>query len=178
MENLESINVYELFSEEKKQNYYAIHTLIQLFNSNKEFLKQYHIKNLNETLDNINSIRKHFSEFSIHPYLMLKNLNGNEKNVLDKLSYKILPNFTWNDNPKSAINKIYPSKDKKFMENLLYTIKSDGDFSSKEFKDPSKAEKLFCFYASKKYIPLFVKSLRSISKAYNQSCNTRDSLDD
>ncbi len=178
MNKLKSLKIYELFAGEKNQDYYAIHTLIQLFNSDKEYLKSYHIKNLDKTLDKINNIRNHFSEFSISPYLILKNLNGNEKNILDKLVYEIFPNFTWDDNPTNEINKINPPKNEKFIKNLLYAIKSDGNNYSKEFRDPSKAEELFCFYADKNHIPLLVKDLKSISRAYNQSCNAHDSLDD
>ncbi len=180
MNKLKSLKIYELFAGEKNQDYYAIHTLIQLFNSDKKYLECYHVKNLDKTLDKMNSIRNHFSEFSINPYLILKNLNGNEKNILDELTYKIIPNF-WEKKElkKRIIQKVdNPSQNEKFIKNLLYAIKSDGNNYSKEFRDPSKAEELFCFYADKNHIPLLVKDLKSISRAYNRSCNAYDSLDD
>mgnify|MGYP001568263307 FL=1 len=179
MENLESISVYELFPKDKDQSYHAIHTLRNLFDTDKEYLKYFHIKNLDKTFNMMNSIRNHFSEFSIHPYLILKNLNGNEKEILDKLTCKIIPNLWKKKKLGKIIKKIdNPPKNKRFIENLLYTIKSDGNGCSKEFKDSSKAEKLFYFYANKNHIPLLVENLRSISRSYNQSCNSRDSLDD
>lgn len=179
MENLEKLSVYELFPGKYDQNYHAIHTLSQL-NYGKENLRSYNIKNLNKTFDKINSIRKHLSEYSIHPYLMLKDLNGNEKKILKILSNEILPNFIWNDELKNKIKKIEnPSKDNKFMKNLLYAVKSSGDkHSSNEFRDSLKAEKLLCFYSGKDHIPWIIKELKSASEFCNQYHDSTDSLED
>ncbi|MDP2672707.1 MAG: hypothetical protein Q8O84_02760 [Nanoarchaeota archaeon] len=176
MDKLKSLKIYELYPEVNDQNYYAIHTLIQLY-SDKDYLKHYPIRRLDETFNKIKSIKEFLSEFSICPYLMLNNLDDNqkEKRVLDKIIYGIIPNFKFDNEPKEIIRKINPFKNKKFIENLLHTIKYN---SSGEFKDSSKAEKLFYLYADKNHIPWLVKDLKSISIAYNDSRDARDSLDD
>ncbi|MEK6844647.1 MAG: hypothetical protein AABX44_00135, partial [Nanoarchaeota archaeon] len=177
MENLKSLKIYELFPGEKEQDYYAIHTLTQLFNPDKYYLKNCNIKKLDETFDKIKSIKEFLSEFSIRPYLMLNNLDDDkkEKEVLDKIVYGIIPNFRFYNEPKEIIKKINPYENKGFIKKLLFTITEEDN---QRFDDSLKAEKLFYLYNRKEHIPLIMESLKLHSKLYNRYSQSRESLDD
>jgi len=176
MENLKSLKIYELYPRVNDQDYYAIHTLRQLY-SDKDFLKNYPLKKLDETFNKIKSIKKFLSEFSICPYLMLNNLNDNkkEKKVLDRIVYEILPNFQFDNQPKNITKKINPYENKNFIKRMLFTITKEKN-SKQDQEDSLKAEKLFYLYGRTEHLPLIIKELKSYSILYNLFRQSEDSL--
>ena len=170
MENLESLKIYELYPRVNDQNYYAIHTLRRLY-SDKDSLKYYHLKKLDETFNKIKSIKKFLNEFSICPYLMLNNLNDDkkEKEVFDRIVYEIIPDFQFDNKPKNILKKINPYEDKNFIKRMLFTITKEKN-SKQDREDSLKAEKLFYLYGRKEHLPLIIEYLKLVSNL--------DSLDD
>ena len=158
MENLKSLKIYELYPRVNDQDYYAIHTLRQLY-SDKDFLKKF------------------LNEFSICPYLMLNNLNDNkkEKKVLDRIVYEILPNFQFDNQPKNITKKINPYENKNFIKRMLFTITKEKN-SKQDQEDSLKAEKLFYLYGRTEHLPLIIKELKSYSILYNLFRQSEDSL--
>jgi hypothetical protein len=163
----DSLKIYELFSKEKDNNFYAIHTL------NKLYLDIY-----KDRINNLKEIKKYLSDFSIHPYLMLENLDNNKESEIIKLISQSICESWKNEKFNLEILKRLenPSKDEKFMKNLLSIITSEKN--NERFHEKKKAKKLFYLYAEKEHIPLIMKELELNASLYNRFGQPGDSLDD
>jgi hypothetical protein len=168
--NKESLKVYELFENPYEkygdhQSYFAIHTLGRLYLDKSKNLKE---------------VKKYLSGFSIHPYLILRNLdNEKESKIVNLIFNDINTNlFPHKNLTPDIIRKVEnPSKDNKFMHNLLNKIIQDKD-DEKIFDNSSKAKKLFYLYAEKEHLSLIMDHLEIYSNLYNRFHSATDSLDE
>jgi hypothetical protein len=158
-----SLKVYDLFGKEKDKSYCAIHTLNRLYLNNVESLRQ---------------IKPYLSDFSIHPYLMLQQLSEDKANELVGL---IFNDITKNLFPEKKftpeiIRRIEnPSRDKPFMENLVYTMTREK--RDERFQESSKAKELFYSFAEKRHLRLLVDQLETFSRLYHRLNDNGGGLD-
>ena len=170
----DSLKIYELF-EGNNQRYLGVHTLEMLY-SEKKYFKNYYdhsIPNVFDTFNNIKSIKNYFSKYTLNPYLVLSGLeNDAEEEVFEILNNKIIPSL-WaksKDELKEVKNMIKrikdPSKDKKFLECMLFQITLDNN--REKFYNAHKAEELFMLYANEYAIPLLMERLKLNSQLANR----------
>ena len=161
-----SLKIYELFGKDDNQDFYAIHTLDKLY------LDIYK----NEIKD-LKKIKPYLSSFTIHPYLMLKNLDNRESEIIKLISQNILnlwKNGKFNSNVIQKLEN--PPSNKKFMKHLLSAITSER--SNERFHEKEKAKKLFFLYVEKKHLKLMMEDLELHADLYNGFGHSEGSDDD
>ena len=160
-----SLKIYELFENPYQkygdhQAYFAIHTLNRLYLDFKETKNNKDIKR----------IKPFLSEFTVHPYLMLRDLNNKEESEIIKLIFNDINTNLFPDKNLTGdiIRKVeYPSIDFKFMKSMLNTITSER--RDERFNDPAKAKKLFLSYADKQHIGMTLDELESYAQSYHRA---------
>jgi predicted transcriptional regulator len=169
----DSLKIYELFKDSYPkygdyQGYFAIHTLDRLYLD---------LDNKKESKEIKKIVKPFLSEYTVHPYLMLKDLDDEKESEIIKLIFKdintnVFPNKNFT---KEVIQKVeYPSLDVDFMKNLLSKITSEKD---ERFREYAKARKLFLLYADKQHLEMTLNELRSYANLYHRANDSGGGLD-